>query len=330
MVINNGQKITEKLKFWFINARPVSLPQSLMPALLALLLAKDAEGFSLLLGVLAVAGGVLAHLSMNLFDDFFDYRKIKSAGGEFRSTKCPYLRNGKATEGELLVACVGFGAAAAVLGGIIWLWRGMAIMPPALLGLLLGLMYSGTPLRLSYHGLGEAVIGTIFGPLLVWGVYVSAAGRLEPKAVVLGLAMGLLVTVVVYVHSMMDWSIDLSTDKHTLADLLKTPERQLAVLAAMLGLPYLLVLLGMAAGWLPFMWRMVALSLPLALSLYLSMRAYVANPQGAVSRRWWYGPMGDWQRWQQAGRDWFMLRWLLARNLLTAFAALGAAAAIFG
>lgn len=328
--MNRPKGAAELLRFWFINARPVSLPQSLMPALLALLLARGAEGFSFVLGVLAVAGGVLAHLSMNLFDDFFDYRKIRATGGEFRSTKCPYLRSGAATEGELLLACLGFGAAAALLGGVIWLMRGWAVLVPAAIGLFLGVMYSGWPLRLSYHGLGEAVIGLMFGPLLMWGVYVSAAGQMAPQAVVLGLAMGLLVTVVVYVHSMMDWSIDVSADKHTLADLLGTQKRQLQVLAAMLGLPYLLVLLGVAVGWLPFMWRLVVLSLPLSVALYFSMRAYVANPRGQVTRRWWYGPMGDWQRWQTAGRDWFMLRWLLARNLLTLFALLGALAAIFG
>lgn len=328
--MNKPKGARELLRFWFINARPVSLPQSLMPALLALLLARGAEGFSFVLGVLAVLGGVLAHLSMNLFDDFFDWRKIRATGGEFRSTKCPYLRSGAATEGELLAACLGFGAAAALLGAIIWLVRGWAVLLPALIGLFLGLMYSGWPLRLSYHGLGEAVIGLMFGSLLVWGVYVSAAGQMAPQAVVLGLAMGLLVTVVVYVHSMMDWSIDVSADKHTLADLLQTRERQLVVLAAMLGLPYLLVLLGVAAGWLPFMWRLVVLSLPLAIALYFSMRAYVANPRGQVTRRWWYGPMGGWDKWVAAGRDWFMLRWLLARNLLMLFALLGAIAAIFG
>ncbi len=322
--------VKNKLHFWFINARPVSLPQSVMPALLGLLLAKGAAEFSLMLGVLAVTGGVLVHLSMNLFDDYFDYRKIKATGGEFRSTKCPYLRSGAATEAELLAACLGFGAAAALLGAVIWLFRGNGILWPAGLGLFLGLMYSGAPLRLSYHGLGEAVIGTIFGPLLLCGVYMSAAGSLAPQAVVVGLALGLLVMAVVYVHSMMDWSIDVSAEKHTLADLLKTPERQLRALAVMLGLPYLLVLSAMACGWLPFMWRLVALSLPLAVALYVSMRAYVANPGGAVQRHWWYGPMGDWEKWVAAGRDWFMLRWLLARNLLMLFAALGALAAIFG
>lgn len=329
-MIMNIEDLTARARFWFINARPVSLPQSLMPALLGLLAARGAERFSLALGLLAVIGGVLLHLSMNLFDDYFDYRKIKAQGGEFRATKCPYIRSGTATENELLAACLTFGAAAGFCGAIIWLFRGSLILPPAVIGLILGLMYSGAPLRLSYHGLGEVVIGTIFGPLLVCGVYLSAAGEFAPQALIIGLAMGLLVTVVVYVHSMMDWSLDLGADKHTLADLLKTPERQLVALAAMLGLPYLLVLFGMACGWLSFMWRLVAISLPWALALYFSMRKYVAEPAAKVERRLWYGPMGDWNRWVSAGRDWFMLRWLLARNLLTLFAVLGALAAIFG
>lgn len=322
--------VSSKARFWFVNARPVSLPQSLMPALLGLLLAIRAEHFSLILGVLAVVGGVLLHLSMNLFDDYFDYRKIKAAGGEFRSTKCSYIRSGAAGERELLLACLGFCAAAGVCGAVIWAVRGSIILWPAAIGLFLGVMYSGAPLRLSYHGLGEVVIGTIFGPLLVCGVYLSAAGEFAPQALIVGLAMGLLVTVVVYVHSMMDRAIDISADKHTLADLLQTPERQLRALAVMLGLPYLLVLLGRACGWLPFAWSFVVLSLPWALALYFSMRDYQANPKARPRRLWWYGPMGDWNKWVVAGRDWFMLRWLLARNLLSLFALLGALAAILG
>jgi 1,4-dihydroxy-2-naphthoate octaprenyltransferase len=31
------------------------------------------------------------------------------------------------------------------------------------------------------------------------------------------------------------------------------------------------------------------------------------------------GPMGDWEKYKAAGMDWFLFRWLLARNICTFF-----------
>ncbi|MDR1742702.1 MAG: prenyltransferase, partial [Dysgonamonadaceae bacterium] len=65
------------IRFWFHNSRPQALPQSMLPALLALCLASAADGFSLWLGLLAVVGVFFGHLGLNLFDDYFDYVKKK-------------------------------------------------------------------------------------------------------------------------------------------------------------------------------------------------------------------------------------------------------------
>ena len=64
----------KKIKFWFKNARPVALPQSVMPAITAFFLAMGQEGFSWWIGILAIVGGCLAHLGMNLADDYFKER----------------------------------------------------------------------------------------------------------------------------------------------------------------------------------------------------------------------------------------------------------------
>ena len=119
--------IWEKIGFWFKNARPVALPQSLLPATVALGLAASQRpaDFSLFWGLLAVLGVALAHLSLNLFDDYFDYSKLKSdyrrklaaKGQQARTSKCPYLLNGSATQSELLLACLAFGAAAPSFSG---------------------------------------------------------------------------------------------------------------------------------------------------------------------------------------------------------------------
>jgi 1,4-dihydroxy-2-naphthoate octaprenyltransferase len=66
----------------------------------------------------------------------------------------------------------------------------------------------------------------------------------------------------------------------------------------------------------------VCISLPWAVKLFLSVREFKSDPQSKVAFQGWYGPMGNWDAICQANLDWFMFRWYLARNIMTAFALL--------
>ena len=63
---------------WFQNARPISLPQSLLPALTAVALSYGQADFSLIAAIVSLVGVVALHLGFNLLDDWFDY-KVGSA-----------------------------------------------------------------------------------------------------------------------------------------------------------------------------------------------------------------------------------------------------------
>jgi 1,4-dihydroxy-2-naphthoate octaprenyltransferase len=62
-------------KIWFKNARSIALPQSLMPAITALVLGLGIDGFNFIAAVIAVVGVVFAHLGMNLADEYFREKK---------------------------------------------------------------------------------------------------------------------------------------------------------------------------------------------------------------------------------------------------------------
>ena len=70
-----------KIKFWYDAARPQSLPQSVTPSLVGICLAFASGGGVWWAAVIGVVGVVAAHLSVNLLDDYFDYR---NAGIESR------------------------------------------------------------------------------------------------------------------------------------------------------------------------------------------------------------------------------------------------------
>ena len=314
------------IRFWFNNARPTSLPQSLLPAVLACCMASQRDGFAVIPALLAVLGVVAGHLGMNLFDDYFDYRvkapdyrnRMQHKGMRARILKCAFLTSGKATPRQLLAAACIFGAIALAAGFAVYLYRGNAILIIAALAALLGLSYSGAPLRFSYHGLGEILIGIMFGPMLMAGVYYAACGVFDRSVAFISIPVGLLVANIVYTHSIMDFEPDKAVGKKTFAVLLNSPKRMLACLLLLLAAAFGFIVSGVIGGYLSPAFLFSLLALPIAVHLYYLMIEFVRRPERRFSLRFWMGPVNR-TRIQAAGIEWFMVRWLSARNLLSLF-----------
>jgi 1,4-dihydroxy-2-naphthoate octaprenyltransferase len=315
------------IRVWYKNARPRALPQSVLPSVLAVCLSVAAPDFSWWLALLAVAGVAAAHLSLNLFDDYFDYRKNKTdyrdhmahEGIRARIGKCTYLASGMATLRQLRTASICFLLLALVLGAVILYFRGTVILYITVAAALLGISYSAPPLRLSYHGLGEPVIGLIFGPLNMLGTYYASCGEIGGNVVLLSATAGLWVMNIVYVHSILDFIPDKKIGKRTLAVLLNHTTAMLTALFLILFAPYFFLTYGVLAGNLSPYYGFLLLTLPMAVALFYLMVEYVRHPERKFAPKWWMGPMTDWQMIQRIGIDWFMIRWLLARNLLSLF-----------
>ena len=241
--------------FWMKNARQVSLPQSMLPVLLAVGMSLRHDGFSLWLALVAAFGVGCAHLGMNLADDYFDYRegsaekrtRLASDGIRARVAKYPYLSSGAASVRELVVAVCVFLGLAAGAGAVVVACRGVVPLALAGIGAVLGISYSGGPLRLGYRGLGEPVVGLLFGPLLMAGVQYAACGVLDAPVLLVGVAVGLLVTNILYTHSVLDRHADSRMGKRTLAHLLGTPRAMIAASGLFCFAPFVLV----AAGSIP-------------------------------------------------------------------------------
>lgn len=330
----------KKIRFWLKNARPVALPQSVMPALVAFFLALPQEGFSWWIGLLAIVGGCLAHLGMNLADDYYDYKKKESGfrdslareGIRARTTKCPYIVSGEATLSQTFRVVILYGILALIPGVIVFAMRGWPILIIVVIAIILGASYSGDPLRLSYRGMGELDIGAIFGPLLMLGVYYATCGSFSWSILAPAISMGLLVTNVLYVHSVLDIEADLKAQKNTLAAVLKTKKKQMIAAWLIIFVPYIItglmavltslsILPGIGGVW-NILYLVVFVTLPWAIKLFTSLLEFTKNPSSDVTFKGWYGPMKNWEHIVAGKLDWFMFRWYLARNLLTAFAAI--------
>lgn len=327
------------LKKWLNNARSVSLMQSSMPALLAVVLAVGQPGFNLWLAILAVVGVMCAHLGMNLADDYFDYRadmlsdrdKVIRRGFRAMTEKYPYLTDGSVTPGGLLRAIFSFGGVAASCGAIIFLVRTLSngftgmcgswwIVVVAVLTGFLGWFYSAPPLKLAYRGLGEPVIGVIFGPLLMMGVYYSACGAVTMEVVLASVPVGLLVLNILFTHSFIERESDAASNKMTLARLLGSDKANMAAAVVINFLPYLIVVVAVLLKDMSALYLTVLLLIPNSIWLCRSLAAYNRGETGVPEKPLpWLGPMGDWERVRARGIDWFLMRWMAARNILSGF-----------
>lgn len=324
-----------KIGFWIKNARSISLPQSALPCLTAVVLCIGQEGFLWWLALPVLLGICAAHLGMNLADDYFDYKHdsrtradISSTSVRARMEKCHYLGEGKATVSQLGWVIVFFLGFAALMGATAfaaqWLIHGwqaaMGIVIYAVLGLVVGINYSGKPLELGYHGLGELVIGLMFGPLNMLGVQAALTGTpFSWQMLCMSVGIGCMVTNIVYVHSVMEVNADAELGKMTFARLLKNKAAMIVFIGFFALMPFAMLALGIAMGWWSAWYLLTLATLPMSVYLIHSTRLFAYGLPRNDTPHWWMGPMGDWDKYKAAGIDWFLYRWLLARNICTFF-----------
>ena len=139
------------------------------------------------------------------------------------------------------------------------------IVAVAALAGFLGIFYSAPPFKFGYRGLGEPVIGIIFGPLLMTGCFYAAAGCVSSEVLWLSAAVGLLVMNILYTHSFIDI----------------TDAQRIAAAWAVNLLPYLLVVGAAVFGYLSPFYLLVLFVLPRSLWLCGSLRDFAHGQTGA-------------------------------------------------
>lgn len=336
------------LKKWCQNARNIALAQSVMPALLAVALAWERAGFRWYCALLAVVGVAFAHLAMNLADDYFDYKvdmlgdrdRVIRKGFRAMTVKYPYLVDGSETMKSTAKAIAMFVVIAVCCGVIIfadrlddspmWGSQGLWWMPAiVLVCAFLGVFYSAPPLKLAYRGLGEIVIGIIFGPLLMMGVYYASCAEMSAGVVLVSIPVGLLVLNILFTHSFIDMPGDKESNKMTLARLVGSTKANLALSAVFIFVPFVFVVAGVVFKELSPLYLIVLFVLPRGVWLFRSLVEFSRGSVAHMGRPpFWLGPMGDWESYRDKGIDWFLGRWLCSRNLLSGFCLLMGLAAI--
>ncbi|HYV59920.1 MAG TPA: prenyltransferase [Acidimicrobiia bacterium] len=183
---------------WLVLTRASVLPMTITAAAIAgLLAAFHDEDVRWGLFALAAVGLMLAHVANNLMNDLFDLEVGADSETYPRALYAPHpVLSGTITRRGLLTAAVAVNAADLAILVVLAVFRGWPMVVFALSGFLLSVAYTAPPLRLKKHGLGEATVLVVWGPLMVGGTYYAATGHLPFSIVVASLPYALLCTAV--------------------------------------------------------------------------------------------------------------------------------------
>ena len=225
-----------------------------------------------LLMACALVGAVLIQIATNLINDAIDFHK----GTDTAERLGPV----RVTQAGLIAPHVVMRAAwlcllGAALCGIPLIARGgwpMLVIGLASMALAYG--YTGGPLPLAYHGLGELFVMLFFGVIAVGGTYYVLTLRWSREALLAGLAAGSLATVLLVINNLRDVEGDRRSAKRTLAVRLGPAFARFEVVLFAL-LPFLLA---------PLIRRELLLTL-LALPLAIAVIVRVGRSHGAALNR---------------------------------------------
>jgi 1,4-dihydroxy-2-naphthoate octaprenyltransferase len=256
-----------KLKLLFLETRPQFL--LLTPVCLSVGFASAFYHgyFNPFHAVLALVGSLLAHVSVNVFNDYYDYKR----GTDLLTKRTPFsggsglLPSGLVTPREAFALAAGSLFAGLAIGA--YFITSYPVLVP-IVALATFLIYAYTPL-LTRAVVTELFPGLGFGPLMVLGAYLtmlppgSSIAHLTP--LVASVVPGILVSNLLLLNEFPDYEADLKTGRRHLVILLKRRKAS-KVYVALVASAYAWLVASVALGWLPATCLLALLTLPLAIS----------------------------------------------------------------
>jgi 1,4-dihydroxy-2-naphthoate octaprenyltransferase len=225
------------------------LPVIFVPVGLAMAWSSQPHRFDLLSAVLTVLGAVCLHASINVLNDYFDYR----SGIDLVTTPTPFsggstiLPSKLMTPGEVLA----FGTALLGVGIAVGSYF---IITFAFDPILVGLVAIAVVTVVSYSsvtsktGMGELVVGLNFGPLLLLGTYYVQTHTIAAQPIIVGIPLGVLTAGILYVNEFPDTEADVSNGRYHLVarwGKVRAAKRFKALVAVAYAVPILGVLAGL-------------------------------------------------------------------------------------
>ncbi len=265
---------TGSLKTWFLETRPQFLILTPMCVLVGVAVAAY-EGFSLNPWhvVLTLVGALLAHISVNVLNDYFDYR----SGIDLAVRRTPFSGGSGILPAGLLksqgVYLLGLGSLVGVgaIGIYFTIVHGWPILPLGILGMVVVYLYTTHITRSPLLCLIAPGLG--FGPLMVVGTYFAQTGEYSVTPVVASLVPGFLVSNLLLLNQFPDVEADRAGGRHHV--LIAYGRKFSARLyAGLMAATYISLALGVGLRVLPLTALLGLVTLPLGLKAVMGALKY--------------------------------------------------------
>ena len=252
-----------KLKIWFIAARPQFLILSVVLAFLGTSIAWYDGVFHLGYALLAFFGLLLAHISINALNDYFDYR----SGIDLEVKRTPFSGGSGVLPAGLLkprqvfwLGLVSF-LLAIPIGVYFVIIRGWLLLPLLLIGAVCILVYTPFILKTRWP---EWAAGLGLGTLPVLGAYFVQATAYTLPAIVASIPSGILVHNLLLLNEFPDTEADRKANRKTLP-IIMGKMRAGIVYSTLTVIVYLWIIGGVLVGLMPPFSLIALLTLPLAI-----------------------------------------------------------------
>ena len=265
-----GQLITGPMRPPFLLLAPVCVLLGIATAL------GEGGRIPVFSALLAVVGGVTAHISVNALNEYVDCR----SGLDSRTRRTPFS-GGSGTlprrpEMAWVALVTGLAALAITVGiGVVFaVQRGPGILPLGLAGVLVILAY--TPWLTRRPLLCLLAPGLGFGTLTVMGTHFVLTGHYSWTSFVASLVPFFLVNDLLLLNQFPDVDADRSVGRNHVLILLG-PRRSSLIYGGFLAATYLVILAGLGGGLLPKMSALGLLTLPLAIPTMIGVYRHASD-----------------------------------------------------
>ena len=252
-----------RIKTWFLETRPQFLLLSVVLAFLGTCIAWYNGYFHLGYAVLAFVGLLLAHISVNVLNDYFDYR----SGVDLETKRTPFSGGSGVLPAALLKPrqVLWFGLTAFLLALVIGVYfvmtRGWLLLPLLLVAAICILLYTPFILKLRWP---EWSPGIGLGLLPVLGVYFVQTATYTFPALIASIPSGILVHNLLLLNEFPDTEADRKAGRKTLPITMGTAKAGI-VYSVLTVAVYVWIIGGVIAGQMPPFSLIALLTLPLAI-----------------------------------------------------------------
>jgi len=261
-----------KLKIWFLETRPQFLLLSVVLAFLGTSIASYNDYFHLGYALLAFFGLLLAHISVNTLNDYFDYR----SGIDLATKRTPFSGGSGILPAALLKPRQVFwlGMTSFLLTIPIGIYfiivRGWLLLPLLLIAAVCVLLYSPVILKLRWP---EWAPGVGLGVLPVLGVYFVQTAAYTWPVIVAAIPSGILVHNLLLLNEFPDTEADRKADRKTLPITMGKIKAS-TVYSVLTVIVYLWIIGGVVADLMPVFSLIALLTLPLAIKAIQGARKH--------------------------------------------------------